>query len=171
MAGYSQRSEDHDRLPGPILGRGSHLVFRKFHSDTAARIAGKSETQGVPVEGNLAAADTEKAAKVDDGCSYLSGSVHNDLDDAPHIFVRNAADLLAENSLDLLIVDDNHRRPAGATASGAWNADQLFSSLGPSLLVQAISGRHRRQHHQCGHGQSDMIRAMHVNPPGNATRP
>src|SRR5882724_7183331 len=132
MAGYSQRSEDHDRLPGPVLRRGSHLVFRKFHGDTAARIAGKSETQCVPVDGNLAAADAEKAAKVDDGCTYLSGSVHNDLDDAPHIFVRNAADLLAENSLDLLIVDDNYRRPA--SASGARNADQLFGRPGPSLL-------------------------------------
>jgi len=109
------------------------LVFRKFHSDTAARIAGKSETQGVPVEGNLAAADTEKAPKVDDGRTYLSGSVHNDLDDAPHIFVRNAADFLAENSLDLPIVRRQSRRTRRRTSSGTRNADHLFSS-GASLL-------------------------------------
>jgi len=113
----------------------------------------------------LPAADTEKAAKVNDARTYLSGSVHNDLDECAPYLSANAADFLAEKSLDLPIVDDNHiTRPAGATSSGTRNADQLFSSLGPSSSYRRSTTTPQTA---SSIGQVKAIyKSMHVNPPG-----
>src|SRR6185436_5100009 len=72
-----------------------------------------------------ATADAEKSAEIDDRRLGLSGSIHNDIDDPPHVFIGGATDLLAENALDFLVVENSDgwlsREPArGPPTRGVW---------------------------------------------------
>jgi hypothetical protein len=66
--------------------------------------------QRVPIDRDLAAADAEEAAKVDDGGARLPDTVHDDVDDTPHVLVGGAANFDAQNAgHDLVVEDDGFR--------------------------------------------------------------
>src|SRR6266478_6589825 len=56
----------HHRLTALVFRRQAHLVAGKVHGNRAG-LAGRGEIQGPPIDGDLAGADAEKAAEVDDG--------------------------------------------------------------------------------------------------------
>src|SRR6185436_1743029 len=85
-----------------------HLFARQVDDDDIALSFVRFEVQGVPVDGNLAAADTEEPAEVDDGGTGTAGPVDHDIDQPAHIFVRLAANLLAKNALGLLGTKHRH---------------------------------------------------------------
>src|SRR5262249_51576593 len=61
------RANNHHRLTALVFGRQSHLVTGQVHGDS-----GGGEVQGAPIDGNLAHADSEEAAEIDDGGAHLS---------------------------------------------------------------------------------------------------
>ena len=73
-----------------------------------ALVAIRIEVQCIPVDRDLAAADTEEAAEIDDGRAHTPGAIDNDIDDAPHVFIGAAAHLPAENALHLLRLENSY---------------------------------------------------------------
>ena len=122
-----QAIEDDRRLPLFIFGRRPHLVRRKIHGDATAPIAGRTEVQQVPIDSELAATDAEEAAKVDDNGTWLRIPIDDHVDDTTHILVHAAADLLAENPLDMAVQRDSRRR-TGDTNRG-WRLCPLLRPL------------------------------------------
>src|ERR1700689_443406 len=102
---------DHDdRLRRLVDRRHPQLIFRQIDDDRA-RLLGV-EMQRAPVNGDLAGADTQKTAKIDDRGSDLASAINEDVDNAPHVVARGAKRFNAENALELLPVD-NRGRNAG----------------------------------------------------------
>src|SRR5580704_14166732 len=104
------RFQYRDRLITPVLRRCPHLVARPLKRDALDLIAIGREVQGIPCNCDLATADTKEATEVDDCCPDLSGSVHNDVDDAPHVLVSSATNFLAKNFLHLAVIENCHGR-------------------------------------------------------------
>ncbi len=74
--------------------------------------------QCAPVNGDLAAADAEKAAEVDDGRAHFALAIDQHVNDPSHVLVGAAQHLAAENALDLVSVEHRDccgrlRRPGG----------------------------------------------------------
>jgi hypothetical protein len=120
-----QAIQDNHRLPLFIFGRRPHLIRRKIHGDATAPIGDRTEVQQVPIDSELAAADAEEAAEVDNSGTWLCVPIDYHVDDSTHILVRAAADLLAENSPDILAVQRDSRRRTG-DSDGGWG---LYSPL------------------------------------------
>ena len=102
----AERAEDDHGLALLVFRRGFHLVAGEFERDRAPRLARRREMQRIPVDRDLAAADAEEAAEIDDGGAHLTGAVDQHVDDPAHILVGGAAHLAAENALDLMVVED-----------------------------------------------------------------
>src|ERR1700736_1294776 len=98
-------AQDDDWAAFLVLGSSLQLGLCKLNDDMR-RLFSRSETQNVPVDCNLAAANAEEPAEIDHGGAVLTGKVHDNVDDATHIFIRNAADLPAEHGLDHQRVKD-----------------------------------------------------------------
>jgi len=124
-----QAIEDDHWLPLFIFGRRPHLVSRKIHGDATAPIAGRTEVQQGPIDSKLAAADAEEAAEVDNSGTWLCVPIDDHVDDSTHILVRAAADLFAENSLDILAVQRDSRRRTGYSNGGRGLYPPLYSLL------------------------------------------
>src|SRR5258708_1957374 len=107
----------HHRLTGLVFRRRAPRVGGKVHGNRAG-LAGRGEIQGPPIDGDLAGADAEKAAEVDDGRADLPVAADDDIDNATHILVRVAAHALAEDRRDLLIVE--HDRGRTGRRAGRW---------------------------------------------------
>ena len=71
------------------------------------------EVQGPPVDRDLAAADAEKAAEIDDGGANAPVPIHHDVDDAAHILAGRATHLAAEHALGVVRADDGDCRRLG----------------------------------------------------------
>jgi hypothetical protein len=69
--------QDH-RLAVVVFGPGLHLIAREFEGDVAGLVTGPRKAQRSPVHGDLAAADTEKTAEVDDRRVDLPDSIENE---------------------------------------------------------------------------------------------
>src|SRR5262249_30815436 len=69
------RGAEHDhRLARLVFGRKANLVARELERD-AVRPAVRREVQRVPIDRDLAAADAEEAAEIDDGRPHLPGLI------------------------------------------------------------------------------------------------
>ena len=101
----AERAKHDDGLAILIFGRGFDLVAGQFEGDRLFGLAGRRKMQRVPIHRDLAAADAEKAAEVDDGGADLAAAVDQHVDDAAHILVGWAAHFAAENALDLVLVE------------------------------------------------------------------
>src|SRR5271165_2952018 len=102
LAYYADRL---DRLAVAILRRGLDLIPRQSERDQA--FVG-IELERAPVDDNLPAPDAEKTSEVDDGGTRPAGRVDDDVDDPSHVLAIAAADLLAADRLDTVVVD-HHR--------------------------------------------------------------
>src|SRR5215831_5743012 len=74
------RAEHDDRRVLLVFRRGCHLRLAQFQRDAVALVVDPPEMQRVPVDHNLAAADAEEAAEVDDGGAHRAGAVNDDVD-------------------------------------------------------------------------------------------
>jgi hypothetical protein len=93
---------DHDEW-SPIFvfwGR-LHLVRREIERD-AVVLRGRKVVERVPIDRDLAVTDPQEAPKVDDRSTHLSAPIDDYIDDPPHIFSGDAADLPAQHRLDVL---------------------------------------------------------------------
>src|SRR5450755_3728232 len=81
-----------------VFGPGLHLVAREFEGNVTGLVAGPWKAQRIPVHCDLAAADTEEPAEVDDRRANLPGPIDDGIDDPTHIFAGGAANLLTEDS-------------------------------------------------------------------------
>ena len=81
-----------------VFGRGLHLS-RVSSSVMTSRLSSPAEVQRIPVDRDLAAADAEKAAEVDDRGARPAVASTIDIDDPAHVLVGGAADVLAEDRL------------------------------------------------------------------------
>ena len=81
-----------------VLGSSLHLSPCKVHHD-AVRLFSRSETQNIPGDRDLPAADAEEPAEINHGGKDLAGTVDDNVNDAAHVFIRSAADFLAEDRL------------------------------------------------------------------------
>ncbi len=66
-------------------------------------MAGAWKMQRVPIHRDLAAADAEETAEIDDRGAHLAAAIHQHVDDAAHILVGGAAHFAAEDALDLVV--------------------------------------------------------------------
>ena len=109
--------KNHDGLAVLIGGCGIHLVAVQFQLDRRLGLGWGGKMQRGPIHRDLAAADAEEAAEVDDGGAHLAAAVHQHVDDAAHILVGGAAHFTAENALDLVVGKDGDARAAPAARS------------------------------------------------------
>src|SRR5688500_242466 len=79
------RAQDEDRFAFLIFRRGAHLLARHFENDAIA-LLNWCETQRLPIDCDLSAADAEEPAEIDDRGARLPALIHDHVDDAPHIF-------------------------------------------------------------------------------------
>ena len=68
-------------------------------------LAGSGKCSAAPIHRDLAAADAEEAAEVDDRGTHLAAAVDQYVDDAAHILVGGARHFPAQNALDLVVVE------------------------------------------------------------------
>src|SRR5262249_36864399 len=96
----------------------------------------RGEIQRAPIDGDLACADAENPAEVDDGRVNLAVAAHDDVHDPSHVLVGAAANALAEDGGDLLVVEDRRRRAGGGVwgrGGGRWGRRRPCRVLRPDL--------------------------------------
>ena len=82
--------------------------------------------QHAPVDRDLARADAEKAAEVDDGGAQHAAAVDDDVDDAAEILALDALHRLAQQRLRRIAVNDDRRRFRDASL---WRRGRGFRAL------------------------------------------
>ena len=92
-----------------ICRRQPHLVAGEFEHDRA-RLTQGCEIKRVPIDRDLAHADAEEPAEVDDGGVDLAVPADDDVYNPSHVLAGVAANTLAQNGRDLLIVEHHRRR-------------------------------------------------------------
>ena len=68
-------------------------------------LIGRAKLQQVPIDRDLAAADTEKPAEIDHRRARLPVGIDEEIDDPAHILPAGSLNLLAENAGGLAVVD------------------------------------------------------------------
>src|SRR5580704_13034058 len=99
-------AQDDGRLALLVFRGGLHLIAREFEDDAVPLAGCGNEMQRLPVDGDLAIADAEKPAEVDDGGAHPAFAIDQYVDDPSHILVRQAAHIPAENALRFLGFED-----------------------------------------------------------------
>src|SRR5262249_6907815 len=107
-----RRTDYHHGLAALVFRRQPHLIAGEVDADRA-RLSGRREIERAPIDRDLADADAEKAAEVDDGGAHLSVAADDDVDDAPHVFAGVAANALAEDGGAVLVVEHHGRGTGG----------------------------------------------------------
>src|SRR5262249_22073606 len=92
----------------------------------------RGEIQRAPVDRDLARADAEKPAEVDDRRVNLAVAAHDDVHDPSHVLIGAAANALAEDGGDLLVVKYRRRR-AGRRIGRCDGGRRRWRVLGPDL--------------------------------------
>jgi hypothetical protein len=98
--------QHHNRLIIPVLRRCPHLIARPLERDPLELVAIDREVQGIPTNCDLATAYAKEGTEVDDRRPDLSGSIHDDVDDPPHILVCGATNFLAKDALHLPVIEN-----------------------------------------------------------------
>src|SRR5262249_18360483 len=80
-----RRAEHYQSLAVLVFRCGVDLIARQVQRDAVVLAAGRGERQGIPVDGDPAIADAEKAAEVDDGRAHLSGAIDHHVDHPSHV--------------------------------------------------------------------------------------
>jgi hypothetical protein len=96
-------AKNHNLLPGFVDGRDPKLIPGEINDHGICLSVGW-ESYRFPVNRDLAIPNAEEAAKIDNGGADLSRFVGNDVDDPAHVIPGGAANLFAEDALDLLAV-------------------------------------------------------------------
>src|SRR5262249_25039892 len=109
------------------------LIARQFKADALDAFCVGWKPQCIPRDRDLTAPDTKKTAEVDDRRPDLSASIHNDVDDTPHILIGPASDLSAQTTLNLLMIENRHGR-----LSQVRTFDRVFLRWSASLMQQRI---------------------------------
>src|SRR5262249_20222769 len=100
-----RRAKHDDRLAGLVSGRGLHLIASQVDSDAVEA----AESDRVPIDGDLAAADTEEAAEIDHRGAWQAGAINDDIDDPTHVLVGGAANGATQDSLHVAVVQGDGR--------------------------------------------------------------
>src|SRR6185312_13733524 len=100
----AERAEDDDGLALPVFGRGLDLIAGQVEGDPLPGFAWLRKMQRIPIHCDLATADPEKAAEIDDRRPYLAGPVDQHVDHPAHVLVGGAAHIAAEDALDFVLV-------------------------------------------------------------------
>jgi hypothetical protein len=96
-------AKNHDLLPRFVNGRDTELIPAEINNNSVRFSVGR-KSYCFPIDRDLPVSDPEKSAKVDNGRANLSGFVSNNVDDPAHVIASGAANLFAENALDLLTI-------------------------------------------------------------------
>ena len=161
----AERAEDDHRLAVLVFGRGFDLVAGQFERDPLAGFAGLRKMQRVPVDRDLAAADAEEAAEIDDGGAHLAGAVDQHIDDPAHILVGGAAHLAAENAFDLMFVEDGHFRGGRRRRIAAGGVAGIRRRGGSALSAsfsRKCDAHGDGQRQQCGRRQRRSGNPVHA---------
>jgi hypothetical protein len=100
------RLQHHNRLVIPVLRRFPHLIARPLERHSLDLVAIGWEPKGIPCNCDPATADAKESAEVDDSSPDMSGSIHNDVDDPPHVLVGRAANFLAKDALHVAVIEN-----------------------------------------------------------------
>src|SRR3954468_24531094 len=114
-----RRAEHDQRLAALVLRRDPDLIAGELQRDPACG----PEFQPAPIDRDLARADAEEPAEVDDGGADMPVLADNDIDDPPHVLIGAAAYALADDPRDLLVVQHHCRRARGRSGRrrvGGW---------------------------------------------------
>ena len=110
--------------------------------------AGRGKMQRVPIHRDLAAADAEETAEIDDRGTHLAVAVDQHIDDPAHVLVGGAEHFAAKNALDLVLVENGLPRPetlrcAEPEALREWllGGARLPSSPGASCGARTLHAR------------------------------
>src|SRR3954463_10241507 len=91
-----------DRRVLLVFGRRRDLRLGQFERDAVTLAGDAAETQRAPFDNDLPAADAKETAEIDHRSAHIALTIHDCVDDAPHILVRRAANLAAENAVGIL---------------------------------------------------------------------
>src|SRR5215475_15117727 len=97
------RADHHHWLTALIFRRQSHLVAGEVERDRPGWLPRRGEIQRAPIDRDLARADAEKPAEVDDRRVNLAVAAHNDVHDPSHVLLGAAANAFAEDGVDVLV--------------------------------------------------------------------
>src|SRR5690242_20213220 len=111
-------AEDDDRLALLVFGSGLDLFAAKLEGDAVLLARLRHEMKRFPGHGDLAAADAEEAAEVDDGGARLALAVDDHVDDAAHALVAHAAHLATHDALHLVAAEHGDGRRAMGITGG-----------------------------------------------------
>src|SRR5262249_4031427 len=105
------RRHDPTPRPPPLVSRRQSLLFAgEVERDRPGWLPRRGEIQRAPVARDLARADAKNPAEVDDRRVNLAVAAHDDVHDPSHVLVGAAANALAEDGGDLLVVEYRRRR-------------------------------------------------------------
>src|SRR5262249_34534742 len=113
----------------------SHLVAGEVERDRPGWLPRRGEIQRAPIDRDLARADAEKPAEVDDRRVNLTVAAYDDVHDPSHVLVGAAANALAEDGGDLLVVEYRGRRAGRriGRCGGRWRRRRRRRVLRPDL--------------------------------------
>src|SRR5262245_32033315 len=128
-------ADHYHRLTPLVFRRQSHLVAGEVEGDGPRWLPRWGEIQRAPVDRDLARADAEKPAEVDDRRVNLAVAAHDDVHDPSHVLVGAAANALAEDGGDLLVVEYRRRRAGRriGRCGGRWRWRRRWRVLRPDL--------------------------------------
>ena len=96
--------QDDDRLAFLVFRCHAHLIA---HEGEKRPVWGKLNR--VPIDRDLAAADAEKTAEINERRADIALVVDQNVNDAPHVFASDTIDLAAEDGFDVLVVENCRR--------------------------------------------------------------
>src|SRR5262245_6956719 len=129
------RADHHHWLAALIFRRQSHLVAGEVERDRPRWLSRRGDIQRAPIDGDLTRADAEKPAEVDDRRVNLAVAAHDDVHDPSHVLVGTAANALAEDGGDLLVVEYRGWRAGRriGRCGGRWRRRRRRRVLRPDL--------------------------------------
>src|SRR5215831_16413936 len=129
------RADHHHWLTALIFRRQSHLVAGEVERDRPGWLPRRGEIQRAPIDRDLARADAEKPAEVDNRRVNLAVAAHDDVHDPSHVLIGAAANALAEDGGDLLVVEYRCWRAGRriGRCGGRWRRRRRWRVLRPGL--------------------------------------
>src|SRR5262249_20983801 len=97
----ARRAQHDDGLLVLVFRRRLPLIARQVERHHVGIAVGWGKVQGIPVDRDLATADAEESAEIDDSRAHLTGPVDDDVDNAPHVLVSAAVHDPAHDALRL----------------------------------------------------------------------
>ncbi|MEA3022757.1 MAG: hypothetical protein QOK01_1609 [Alphaproteobacteria bacterium] len=105
-----QGTEDRDRASLLEFRSRLDLVLGQLDGDDVLLAIVAQEFEHRPIDRDLAAADAQESAEIDDGRARLAVAIDHHVDEAAHVLAGDAAHALAENGLRVAGVEHDGRR-------------------------------------------------------------